>query len=377
MESQDARYMALALRLARRGFGRAWPNPAVGAVLVTEADAPEVLARGWTGEGGRPHAEAVVLQRAAAARADGGGRTEGATLYVSLEPCSHAGRGAPCADAIAEAGVGRVVCALGDPDPRVDGRGLERLRRGGVKVETGLLEAEARWVALGHILRVRERRPFVQLKTAVGADGRMAPGRGRPVWVTGEAARARAHLLRAGADAILVGRGTVEADDPRLDCRLPGLEDRSPVRVVLDSGLRLSPSARLLADADTKPVWLLTTDAAPEGRAVPLARAGATIVRVAADAGGRVEIAAALQALAERGITRLLVEGGPTVAGSLLDAGLVDEAIVFHGVELAGDDGIAPFAGGGLQRVTDSDAFRLHAERCLGPDLLRVYRREG
>jgi diaminohydroxyphosphoribosylaminopyrimidine deaminase/5-amino-6-(5-phosphoribosylamino)uracil reductase len=366
MLQTDERFMAAALRLACRGLGRTWPNPAVGALLVKDG---EVLARGWTGRGGRPHAEAVALERA-------GAGAEAATLYVTLEPCSHQGRGAPCANAIVSASVARVVCALHDPDSRVDGQGFDRLRKAGIAVTTGVLEAEARWLTLGHILRVTRQRPFVQVKVAVGSDGLIAPGQGSPTWVTSEQARARAHLLRARADAILVGRGTIEADDPLLTCRLPGLEERSPVRIVLDSGLRMPPEARLLANARSHPVWIVTTAGTPDARAESYESAGAEVIRVTASPRGRVDIEAALETLAGRGITRLLVEGGPRVASSFLDMGFVDEVLVFQGAAPAGEGSLQPFGDAGLERIADSGQFVLRNERPVGPDLMRVYRRQ-
>ncbi len=362
--------MALALRLARRGLGQVWPNPAVGAVLVRPGDPTVVLARGSTAAGGRPHAEAVALERA-------GATARGATLYVTLEPCAHQGRGTPCADAIVRAGVGRVVFALDDPDDRVDGRGFERLKDAGIAVERGVMEDEARWVTLGHVLRVTEGRPFVQLKLAVGSDGLMARGDGAPVWVTSEGARARAHLLRAQADAILVGRGTVEADDPLLTCRLPGLEDRSPVRVVLDSHLRLPVSARLFKDARQVPVWVVTAEQAPAEQAASVEARGAEVLRVAADGEGRTGVGEVVRALAAKGITRLLVEGGPTVAKAFLDAGLVDEVVLFQGAEPVGAGGLQPFQDAGLDRVAKSGQFKLHLERPIGPDVIRAYRRKN
>ena len=207
-------------------------NPAVGAVIVDDASG-EMIARGWTQPGGRPHAEAHVLQRA-------GAQAHGKTMYVTLEPCSHHGRTPPCADAIRAAGVRRVVCAIEDPNPEISGKGFASLKQAGIAVETGVCAEAARWMAAGHILRMTRARPFVQLKLAVSADGLIAPGDGAPRWVTSEAARAYAHLLRARADAILIGRQTVADDDPQLTCRLPGLANRSPRRYVLDTGLRMA-----------------------------------------------------------------------------------------------------------------------------------------
>src|SRR6201987_2258696 len=221
----DARFMALGLALGRRGLGNTWPNPAVGAVIVrNESEGPVVVGRAWTQPGGRPHAEIEALRRAGAA-------ARGATMYVTLEPCSHYGKSPPCADAIVAAGIARVVAALEDPNPEVAGAGHARLRAAGIAVEVGLGSQEARRAHAGHIRRIRDGRPHVTLKLAVSADGKAGAAGRRPAAITGEAARARVHRMRAMNDAILIGIGTARADDPQLTCRLPGLEARSPVRV--------------------------------------------------------------------------------------------------------------------------------------------------
>ena len=320
----DVRNMDLALRLAWRGVGRTGANPSVGAVVV-DPDSGEIIARGVTAEGGRPHAETEALRRA-------GERARGATLYVTLEPCSHFGKTPPCADAVVEAGIARAVVGVEDPDLRVSGRGIKRMRDAGIEVVVGVLEAACRRVTLGHIRRVTLNRPFVLVKLAVGSDG-LVPrgGHGRPVWVTGQEARAQAHLLRAEADAILVGVGTAVADDPELTCRLPGMAARSPMRIVLDSDFALPPDSRLLRTAAQVPVMVFTTPetaAANPGRApgdpievVPVARAAA---------GPGLDLGQVLQVLAGRGITRLLVEGGPTVAGAFIEAGLADACIIMR-----------------------------------------------
>ena len=367
MGADDADFMRIALRLAKRGLGRAWPNPSVGAVIV-QAGRSEVVGRGWTRPGGRPHAEVVALGEA-------GGRARDATCYVTLEPCAHHGKTPPCTDAIIEAGVRRVVCAIEDPDPRVCNEGLRRLAEAGLEVAIGVLEDEARRVARGHILRITRRRPFVQLKLAVGSDGRMAPGDGAPVWVTGEAARAQAHLLRARSDAILVGRGTVAADDPSLTCRLPGMKAWSPVRVVLDGALRTPGTAKLLSGLDMAPTWLVCGEGAPSDREAALEGQGAGVLRAPADAGETLDLKAVLEQLAERGITRLMVEGGPTVARAFLDADLVDEAVLFVGHAPAGADGLEPFVSEGLDRLRKSGHFTCVDRRDIGRDQRFTYRR--
>lgn len=318
----DAEMMAIALRMARRGLGQTAPNPAVGAVVADEATG-EIIARGWTQPGGRPHAEPEAIARA-------GTRARGKTMYVTLEPCSHFGRTPPCADAIVAAGLARVVAAIEDPDPRVAGRGLDRLRAAGISVTRGVLAEEAHWVTRGHIVRVTERRPLVQLKMALNSEGLVARGsRGQPVWVTGPEARARGHLLRAEADAILVGHGTVVDDDPDLTCRLPGLAHRSPIRVIaaghpLDlAGTRLAASARIV------PVWLMCSNDTPDEATAELEARGVRVFRVPS-IGGRLWLPAVMEALVAEGITRLLVEGGPSMWRAFSNAGLVDEVVVFR-----------------------------------------------
>jgi diaminohydroxyphosphoribosylaminopyrimidine deaminase/5-amino-6-(5-phosphoribosylamino)uracil reductase len=312
----DADMMRIALRMAARGLGNAAPNPAVGAVIADQVTG-EVIARGWTQPGGRPHAETEAIRRA-------GARARGATLYVTLEPCAHFGRTPPCADAIVAAGLARVVVGVADPDPRTAGAGIARLRAAGLAVTERVLEAEARWVTLGHILRVTENRPFVAVKIATDARGEIAAGDGTaPRWVTGVEARAAGHKLRAEADAILVGAGTVRADNPDLTCRLPGLANRSPLRIVLAAKSPLDPTARLFATAGAVPVLLLRAGERDPGDR-QLEALGVEVAGL--DGGG---IRQVLANLAGRGITRLLVEGGPTVWRAFADAGAVDEVVLF------------------------------------------------
>src|SRR5262245_12025323 len=277
-------HMRAALGLAARGLGRTWPNPAVGCVLVREG---RVVGRGWTQPGGRPHAETEALGRA-------GDAARGATAYVSLEPCSHTGKTPPCADALIAAGIGRVVAAVEDPDPRVSGRGLARLRDAGIAVTTGVCAAEADELNAGFFMRVKLGRPLVSLKLATSLDGRIATHTGDSRWITGEAARRRAHLLRATHDAILVGTGTALADDPALTCRLPGLGERSPVRVVLDRQLRLPAATKLLATAREVLTWIVTTAASDPVRRQLLVGMGAELIDVPVASDGRLSLSATL-----------------------------------------------------------------------------------
>jgi diaminohydroxyphosphoribosylaminopyrimidine deaminase/5-amino-6-(5-phosphoribosylamino)uracil reductase len=362
------RFMATALALGRRGLGRAWPNPAVGAVLVRPSAAgPVVVGRGWTQPGGRPHAEAEALARA-------GELARGATLYVTLEPCSHQGRGPPCADAIIASGVAHVVSALEDPNPRVAGDGHARLRASGITVEVGVGAAAARRAHAGHVRRIRDRRPNVMLKLAVSADGKAGLAGRRPAAITGEPARDRVHLMRAMSDAILVGIGTVLADDPLLTCRLPGLAGRSPVRVVLDSALLLPLDSRLVQSAREVPVWVVAASA-PADRAHALEGKGVTVLRGEASEPGRLDLAAMLRLVAERGITRLMVEGGPTIAAALIAGDLVDEAALLRSDRVIGADGIEALHGLPLTALAGSPRLRSLGIEPVGADRLERFER--
>lgn len=363
---EDHRFMQLALALGRRGQGRTWPNPAVGAVVVKDG---VIVGRGWTQPGGRPHAEPVALQRA-------GDAAKGATLYVTLEPCSHHGKSPPCADAIIVAGIARVVSAIEDPNPDVAGQGHTRLRAAGVAVDIGLCREEAARAHAGHFLRVRERRPYVTLKLAVSADGKIAAAGGTPVQITGEAANARVHLLRAQNDAILIGIGTAMADDPMLTCRLPGMERRSPVRVVLDRALRLSGNSRLIHSARATPLWLIASETAEAAAAAKLGAAGAHVFHVLSDDHKPgLDLGTVLHTLSAQGITRLLVEGGAQVASSFLNAGLVDEFWLFQGAKHIGAGGLPALDGQELSVITRSPHWRGGATETLGQDTLTIYER--
>jgi diaminohydroxyphosphoribosylaminopyrimidine deaminase/5-amino-6-(5-phosphoribosylamino)uracil reductase len=366
--SADVALMRVALALARRGLGQVWPNPAVGCVLVAEAAGrPRVIGRGWTQPGGRPHAEPEALRRAAAA----GASVKGATAYVTLEPCSHHGRSPPCADALVEAGIARAVVAHVDPDPRVSGEGIAKLRDAGIAVEIGLGEAEARAINAGFLLRTASGRPRVTWKTATSLDGRIATAGGESQWITGPAARQWGHRLRAEHDAVLIGSGTALADDPTLTCRLPGLQARSPVRVVLDSRLRLPADAALVRTASDVPTWLVTTADNEDAAQARYGATGVEVIAVAA-ADGRVDAAAALQALGGRGLTRVLVEGGGELAASLLRAGLVDRIAWFRGNQVLGGDA-QPAAGPlALDSLDAAPGFRRVAVDRLGADVVET-----
>jgi diaminohydroxyphosphoribosylaminopyrimidine deaminase/5-amino-6-(5-phosphoribosylamino)uracil reductase len=357
----DIDMMAMALRMAQRGLGRTAPNPAVGAVIADETTS-EIIARGWTQPGGRPHAETQAIGRA-------GRRARDATMYVTLEPCSHHGKTGPCANAIIDAGLKRVVVAIEDPDTRVAGRGLDWMRKAGIVVETGLMANEARWLTLGHILRVTEQRPFVQVKLALSADGEVPRGEaGQPAWVTSAEARAHGAMLRAEADAILVGARTIVDDDPLLTCRLPGMADRSPVRVVLSSRIGVPLQANVFATARDVPTWVLTSDEAVPDAVGQLRAAGVLVVPVAPHA--PLDLREALGALADEGMTRLLVEGGPQVWRAFSDAGLIDEVVVFQA------DGPSADARSAAAAFINLDGLSRISELKLAQDRVTVFRAE-
>jgi len=365
-KAADQRFMQLALTLGRRGQGLTWPNPAVGAVVVKDG---VIIGRGWTQPGGRPHAEPEALKRA-------GEAARGATLYVTLEPCSHVGKSPPCADAVIAAGIARVVSAIEDPNPEVAGQGHAKLRAAGITVDIGLGAAEAARDHAGHFRRVRDRRPHVILKLAVSSDDKIGAAGRKPVAISGEAAKARVHLLRAQCDAILVGIGTVRADDPLLTCRLPGMAARSPVRVVLDRSLRIPGSSRLVHSARETPLWVMTSNLAEAPAAMKLGAAGAKVIRVAtATPPPGLDLPTVLRALAEKGITRLLVEGGARVASSLVAAGFVDEVWLLRGAEPVGAGGLAALGALPLTAITQSPNFQVRASESLQKDTLTIYER--
>jgi diaminohydroxyphosphoribosylaminopyrimidine deaminase/5-amino-6-(5-phosphoribosylamino)uracil reductase len=327
-----------------------------------------VVGRGWTQPGGRPHAETEALRRAGAA-------ARGAAAYVSLEPCAHTGKTPPCAEALIAAGIGRVVVAMEDSDPRVAGRGIATLRDAGIAVDVGACAAAAAELNAGFFLRVGQGRPLVSLKLATSLDGRIATATGDSRWITGAAARQRAHLLRATHDAILIGSGTALADDPELTCRLPGLADQSPVRVVLDGGLRLPESAKLLATAGAVPTWIVAATPGDVARKAALEGRGAQVIEVPS-AGGRLSLADTLRALGDRGITRLLVEGGSALAASLLQQHLVDRVYWFRSAAVIGGDGLAAVGALAVGRLTDAKRFARVEMETIGADVLETYRRE-
>jgi len=364
--ASDARHMAGALALAERGLGAVWPNPAVGCILVQGG---RIVGRGWTQPGGRPHAESEALRRAGTAAA-------GATAYVTLEPCAHHGKTPPCADALIEARIARLVGAMEDPDPRVSGQGFKRIEAAGIEVVRGTggtSGAAAARLNAGFVSRIATGRPLVTLKLATSLDGRIATRAGESQWITGELSRARGHLLRARHDAILVGSETALADDPALTCRLPGLAERSPVRVVMDGRLRLPPGHRMVTGAREVQTWIVTLKGADPARQDALRAAGAEVIEVTPDPDGHPDAGATLNALGARGITRLLVEGGAHISAAMLGARLVDRLECFRAPIIIGGDGAAAAESFALDRLADVPAFVRHAVSKLGADLHETF----
>jgi diaminohydroxyphosphoribosylaminopyrimidine deaminase / 5-amino-6-(5-phosphoribosylamino)uracil reductase len=364
--AEDAAHMRSALALARRGLGNTWPNPSVGCVVVQRG---RVVGRAVTAPGGRPHAEPAALDLA-------GDAARGATVYVTLEPCCHWGRTPPCTDALVSAGVARVVIATRDPDPRVDGAGIAKLRGAGVKVEEGVLQAEADEVASGFRTRVRAGRPLVTLKLASTLDGRIATRAGESRWITGEPARRAAHALRGRHDAVMVGVGTVMADDPELTCRIPGYRPNPVVRIVADSHLRTKLTATLAVTARHTPTWMLIREGTDPERRRAFADLGATLIEVAG-AGIGVDPAKALAALGDAGLTRVLVEGGAQLAASLLRADLVDQIAWFQAPAVMGADAWPAVQAFGIDRLEAMPRFARTAETRLGEDMLIEFGRKA
>jgi diaminohydroxyphosphoribosylaminopyrimidine deaminase / 5-amino-6-(5-phosphoribosylamino)uracil reductase len=327
-ENQDITHMHHALRLAARGLGRVAPNPAVGCVIVSRENI--IVGRGWTARGGRPHAETIALAQAGSA-----GR--GSTAYVSLEPCAHHGKTPPCADALIAARIARVVGAVRDPDPRTSGKGFEKLKAAGIEVVEGVLADEAKTLNEGFFKRIELGRPLIALKTAQSVDAKVTNGPGKDRWITSERARRHGQLLRAQHDAIMVGIGTVLADNPNLTCRIPGLEDRLPIRIVLDSKLRLPVKSKLAQTACEVPVIVFT---AKKNGDDELEKLDVEVVRVKVGDTGKSDLGEVMRALASRGLTRVLVEGGPTLQAALIARHLADRLYLYQAPVVVGASGL-------------------------------------
>lgn len=361
--------MRLAIALGERHLGLTWPNPSVGAVIVDESgDAPVIIAQGTTLPGGRPHAERVALAAA-------GDRTRGAALYVSLEPCatrSSKDHGPSCTDLIVAAGIGRLVVSVADPSPHAAGQGPERFARAGIPMSVGCLADEGTRLHRGHVTRVTKMRPAIAVKLARSTEGFAGSRQGPRLMLTGEIANGKVHLMRAHADAIMVGVGTVLADDPLLNVRLPGLEDRSPVRIVVDSHLRTPVTSRLVMGAREIPTWILTTVGAPTDAERALTALGVEVMRVSGDGSGRVDLEEAMRLLGTRGLTQVFCEGGPGLADALAAADLVDELVLITGRSARGQGDVPALALGLQDRM---DFLDLRAEEQIGPDLFMFWER--
>lgn len=365
--NDDLNFMRNALTLARRGLGQVWPNPAVGCVLVRNGD---VVGRGWTQPGGRPHAETEALARA-------GEQSRGAAAYVTLEPCSHHGKTAPCAQALIDGEISRAVVAVADPDPRVDGGGIKMLRDAGIEVDVGLCTDEARRLNQGFFSGLRKNRPFITLKCATTLDGRIATRTGDSQWITGEVARNAGHLLRASNDAVLIGSATALMDNPSLTCRLPGMGHRSPVRVVLDGRMQLPLTHELVRTATKVPTWLITLAPNSEdqiGRREALIKKGVEIIDMEPDRDGHPDLTLALKRISAMGITRLMVEGGGQVAASFISAGMVDEIVWFRAPCVIGGDGLPTIADLGASVLAAAPKFDRLGIRTIGDDIVEHYR---
>ena len=366
-DNLDCRWMHAALALARRGIGRTWPNPAVGCILIQPGDPGCVVGRGWTQPGGRPHAETEALGRAGTA-------ARGATAYLTLEPCAHVGKTAPCVDALIERGVARVVIALEDPDPRVSGAGNERLKKAGIKTDVGCLGEVARQVNAGFLSRVNEGRPLVAWKTATTLDGKIA-GIGHSQWISGQGARARGHLLRARFDAILTGMGTLMADDPQLTCRLPGLEDRSPIRVLMAGERPLPDKHKLLATGCKTPTWVYRVLEKTTNTKAQQLGDGVEVIPIAGN--NLPDPRAVLADLANRGITRVLIEAGASIAASFFMENLIDEIHWFRAPNIIGEGGVAAIGRLGNGKIKTMENFKCVGRCDIGVDTYEVYQREA
>ena len=369
-DSEEMYHMQAALVLARRGLGRVWPNPAVGCVLVREDLGSRVVGRGWTQPSGRPHAETEALRRA-------GKDALGATAYVTLEPCSHHGETDACADVLVNAGVTRVVVAIEDPDPRVSGQGIARLNKAGIRVSTGIAAEAAADVNAGFVSRISRGRPIFTLKMATSLDGRIATASGESQWITSNLARRAGHLLRANHDAVMTGIGTAVSDRPRLTCRLPGMKDRSPVRIVVSSRLELPVEHPMVETAREVPTWVYCVEGERAGRRLELEEAGVLVIGLTVDEAGRVDLGAMASDMAGRGLTRILVEGGAELAGGLLRCDLIDRLCWFRAPVLIGGDGTPATSSIDVEVLDEAAAFTRVSISAMGADIMETYVRRN
>lgn len=358
----DEKYMRMALRLAARASGQTSPNPMVGAVVVR---GNEIVGQGYHHRAGEPHAEVLALRQA-------GGKARGATLYVNLEPCGHFGRTPPCTQAILQAGIKRVVAGMKDPNPLVSGKGIRRLRQAGVRVETGVLEKECRELNAPFCKTITTGKPFVTLKAAASLDGKIATRTGDSRWVTSEASRLYVHRLRQSVDAVMVGIGTVRKDNPLLTVRLPGhKKSRQPLRIIVDSRLRIPLSSNIVQTANQHPTVIATTSSASRLQIEQLKRAGAEVMVVPKDRAGRVHLAVLMKKLGERCILSVLLEGGSSLNAGALKAGIVDRLLIFIAPKIIGGEKAPGIIGGeGIARLKDALPVEAMKIRRMGPDIL-------
>jgi diaminohydroxyphosphoribosylaminopyrimidine deaminase/5-amino-6-(5-phosphoribosylamino)uracil reductase len=360
--TENERYIRLALKLARKGLGTTSPNPMVGAVVVK---GNTIVGQGYHHRAGEPHAEILALRQA-------GAKARGATLYLNLEPCDHFGRTPPCTQAILEAGITRVVAGMKDPNPLVSGGGIRRLRKAGVQVDVGALEKECRELNAPFCKYITRKRPFVTLKAAASLDGKVATRSGDSRWISSETSRNYVHRLRQAMDAVMVGIGTVLKDDPLLTVRLPGgKKPRQPLRVIVDSRLRIPLHSQLVRTAGQFPTLVATTQAASSSRKRRLAGANVEVAIIAKDSRGHVSLRGLMKELARRGVVSLLLEGGSTLNASALKEGVVDRLLLFLAPKIIGGKR-APgvIAGDGAPRIKDAEAWEIVKVRRMGPDIL-------
>lgn len=364
MSDIDIRFMRLAIELSRRGLGATAENPPVGCVIVRD---DSVVGRGFTARKGRPHAEVIALAQA-------GENSRGATAYVTLEPCCHHGKTPPCSLALIEAGISRVVCALNDPDDRVNGKGLEQLCASNIEVVANFCANEAQRVLAGYLSRRTTNKPSVLLKLAISRDEKVASNNSRNRWITGPLARERGHLMRAQCDAILVGIGTVLEDNPRLSCRLNGLQDLSPIRVIVDTHLNTPLHSKLVESAREIPVMIMCSQNIEINKSLKLLEKGVEVIPCSLKS-DRVDLTDMLSKLADHGINRLLVEGGAKIAEALVDDRLVDELAIFKAPIDIGPEGTAAFASRTLSGVVKKLSMVEDYKLKIGPDELNLYHR--
>ena len=368
VNTEDINHMGAALALARRGLGMTAPNPTVGCIIVSNDG--QIAGRGWTQMGGRPHAEQEAIKRA-------GIQCRGATAYVTLEPCDHEGEAPACSKALIKANIKRVVVACVDPDPRVSGKGVKRLKNAGVEVVQGILEEEAKYLNKGFFKRLAEGRPLFTLKLATTLDGQIATRSGHSKWITGPEARAKGHMLRARHDAIMIGIGTALADKPQLTCRLKGMALYSPLRIIIDSTLKLPLTSLLVETANYIPTIILTAKGVNREKVLAFKKKGIKVIVLKPLLSGRLAPKLIAKALGIEGLNSVLLEGGSKVVGSFISAGLVDQLAWFHAPKLIGGDGVPSIAAYGVESLLDAQSFQLTTQHQCGNDIYETYDRKN